>query len=342
MIAALLVALVLGALASYALVGRIAAPGTLAGGYFLGFGVLAVSAAGFQAVTAPWAVAITVAVAAGLLLAPLRGRPRGPFSAAVRMTAGLVMAAGVVRWLVPVAADLSSLDARVLAVAVIGAGAVWAAGQRATWLRTAFGLCLAAAVLLLIAGVAAGAPGTLASPLVPPDISPAPGLGWLLLVVLFGIQHPAPSRSPVAVAVLAITLLAGLLGLISLLGGALTFPSTGLYTVAGYASTGSGVAGAVLAVVVVAIATVAIGMTMRGVLAPWEGTPAPFPRLSGPGWRFSLVAILVGLLSFAPVPTALLVGLPALFGVAALLFDLRAGSGPKPLKPKVVYQPPAS
>lgn len=341
MTAVLLVTLVLGALATFALVGRIAAPATLAGGYFLGFGVLAVSAAGFRAVNASWAVGITVAVAAGLLLAPLRGQPRGPFSAAVLMTAGLVMAAGVVRWLVPVAADLSSLNARVLAVAVIAAGSVWAAGQRATWLRTAFGLSLAAAVLLLVAGMVAGAPSTWPTPLVPQPISPVTSLGWLVLVVLFAAQHPAPTRSPVAVAVLALTLLAGLLGLISLLGGALTFPSTGLYTVAGYASTGNGLPGAVIAVLVVVIAVVGVGMLMRVVLTPWEGTPHPFPRLSGPAWRISLVAVLVGLLSFAPVPTALLVALPAVLGVAALILDLRAGRGPKPLKPKVVYQPPA-
>ncbi len=341
MTAAVLVAVVLGTLAAFALVGRIAAPGTLTGGYFLGFGVLSVSAAGFTAITAPWAVAITAAVAAGLLLAPLRSRPRGPFSAAVSMTAGLVMAAGVVRWLVPVAADLSNLNARVLAVAVIAASATWAAGQRATWLRTAFGLAIAGAVLLLAAGVVVGAPGTLSSPLVSPDIPALSGLGWLILVVLFGLQHPAPSRSPLAVGPLAFTLLAGLLGLISLLGGALTFPSTGLYTVAGYASIGRGEVGAALAVVILVVATVGVGATMRVVLNPWEGTPAPFGRLSGPAWRISLVAILMGLLSFAPVPTALLMGLPALFGVAALLFDLRAGRGPKPLKPKVVYQPPA-
>lgn len=340
MISALLVAVVLGILTTYALVGRIAAPGGLAGGYFLGFGTLAVSAAGFQAITAPWALGIAVALAAGLLLAPLRPKAQTPFTAAVSMTAGLVMAAGVVRWLVPVAADLSNLNARILAVVLIAAAAVWAAGERATWLRTAFGLAVASAVLILGAGLLAGAPGTLASPLVAPDISPVVALGWLVLVVLFGAQHPSPPRTSLSVLVLALTLLAGLLGLISVLGGTLTFPSTGLYTAAGYASIGRGVAGAVVATVILVVAVIATGLTMRVVLRPWDGTTAPVAFLAKPGWQISTVAVLVGLLSFAPVPMALLVGLPALFGVVAIVVDLRAGRGQRPLKPKVVYKPP--
>lgn len=341
MVSAILVAAVLGILATYALVGRIAAPGGLSGGYFLGFGTLAVSAAGFDAITAPWALGIAIALAAGLLLAPLRPTSQTPFTAAVSMTTGLVMAAGVVRWLVPVAADLSNLNARVLAIVVIAAAAVWSVGQRATWLRTALGLAVASAVLILLAGILAGAPGTLTSPLVAPDISPVAALGWLVLVVLFGVQHPSPPKTPLSVLVLALTLLAGLLGLMSVLGGTLAFPSTGLYTVAGYASIGQGIAGAVLATVILVVAVIAIGLTMRVTLTPWDDTSAPVAFLRKPGWRISTVAILVGLLSFAPVPTALLVALPALFGVVAIVIDLRAGRGQKPLKPKVVYQPPA-
>ncbi len=323
MIAAILIATTLGALATYSLVGRSTVRSASAHGFLLGLGTLAVSGAGFGAITLPWAIGMVVAVTLGLVLAPVMPARRGPFAAAVSMTAGLVMAAGIVRWLVPIGADLGNLDARVLALVVIATGAVWAVGRTGSWLRTAFGLCVATGVLLLVAGVVAGAPGTVVSPLVSPTMNPALGVGWLVLVVLFAVQHPAPGRSAAGVAALAGVQLAGLLGLLSLLAGSLVFPATGLLTVAGYATFGAGAPGAVLAVGTALVAAVGLGVTMRVVLEPWQGTPAPAAWLARPGLRIAAVATLVGLLSFAPVPTAALVAAPALFGVVALIVDRR-------------------
>lgn len=325
MIAALLVAIVLGAIATYSLVGSSALGRGYPESFMLGFGMLALSGAGFSAITLPWAVGMAVAVAAALVLAPIiLTTPRAPFAAAVTMTVGLVMAAGIVRWLVPIASDLSGLNAWFLALAVIAAAAVWAVGGRATWLRTAFWICVAAALLLLVGGVALGAPNALAAPLISADVTPAAGIGWLVVLVVFGMLHPAPPRSAPGIASLALALLFGLVGLLSLLGGIIVFPNTGLLTLAGYANIGTGVAGAILATLIVVVTVVALGVTMRMTLAPWHRFEVPFAILERPGVRITIVAALVGLLSFAPVPSALLVTLTAAFGVVALIVDWSA------------------
>lgn len=328
MISALIVATVIGVLTTYSLIGRSTTGRGVAPAYLLGFGVLSIAGAGFDAITLPWAVGIAVSVGLGLLLAPLLPARSGPFAAAVSMTAGLVMAAGIVRWLVPIAADLSNLDARMLALVVIAAAAVWAVGRTGTWARTAAWLSIVVAVLLFVAGIVAGAPGTLTAPLVSPEINPAASAGWLVLVVLFTLQHPSPPRSLPGIGLVVLSLLLGLVGLMSLLGGWLTFPSTGLITVAGYASIATGLPGAVLGVIALVVAVVATGLTMRVVLEPWGRFTNPLPLLSSPGRRIVAVAVLVGMASFAPVPTALIVAVPAVFGVVALIADRRAAPPP--------------
>lgn len=324
MIAAVFVAVVLGVLACYSLIGRSTVEPGLASTFLLGLGALAVSGAGFSAITLPWAVGMALAVGVGLLLAPrVLASPRGPFAAAVSMTVGLVMAAGIVRWLVPIAADLASLSSWTLALAVIAAAATWAVGQKGTWLRTAFWVSIVTAVLFLLAGLALGAPATLTSPLVETDINMTTGIVWLIAVAYFSMLHPSPPRSAAGVLAVAGALLFGLIGLLSLLAGVMFFPNTGLFTVVGYASIGTGLPGAVLAALTLVVATVALGLMMRVTLAPWQGFEAPFRRLNHPGWRVSVVAGLVGLLSFDPVPMWVLVGLSVVFGVAAMIADRR-------------------
>jgi hypothetical protein len=266
---------------------------------------------------------MAVAVTAGLALAPyVQGS--SPFAAATRMTVGIVMAAAVVRWLAPIAADLGGLDARVLALAIVAAAATWAVGVGGTLLRTTLWLIVATAALLFVAGLVAGAPSTLTDPLVDPSPSATSGVLWLLVLLCFGALHPHPRPGVVGAGLVGLATLAGWVGLLSLAGGALSFPSTGLLTITGFASTSPGTPGAVLALPAVVVAAVASGAVMRGVLTPWAGYPAVYPRLNHPGVRVTVVAVLVGATVFAPADTAVLVIVTTLAGVAGVIFAMRA------------------
>lgn len=327
MIAAVVFAALLGVIATYALTGRGRGEDGLARSFVLGLPMVAVAGAGFAGITLPWAVGMAVAVAVGLVLAPLLPAPRGPFAAAVRMTVGIVMAAAMLRWLVEIAANLTGLNAWFLALAVIAAGAAWAAGGRGTLTRTAFVLSIVTAVLLLAAGIALGAPGTLTSPLVPIEQNTVSGVLWLLAVLVFALMHPAPGRGPAGGILVGLALLLGLIGLLSLLGGMLTFPSTGLATIAGYASSNGGVAGTVLGVPVIIVAVVAVAAAMRASLDTWSGFTPP-GRIASPAWQITIVAALVGLCTFAPIPVSTLVGVSALAAVLALILDRRSEDDP--------------
>ena len=142
----------------------------------------------------------------------------------------------------------------------------------------------------LLAGLALGAPATLTSPLVETDINMTTGIVWLIAVAYSRccIPHPAlcrrrsrggwcivvrPDRTALAAR------------------RVMFFPNTGLFTVVGYASIGTGLPGAVLAALTLVVATVALGLMMRVTLAPWQGFEVPpFRRLNHPRWRVSVVA----------------------------------------------------
>lgn len=328
MIPALVLAALLGVLATYGLSGRGSAEAGLSRGFVLGLPLMATAGAGLTGITLPWAVGMAVAVTAGLLLAPMVLRsPAGPFAAAVGMTAGIVMAAGMLRWLMPVVAALTGLNARALVVVTLAAAATWAAGNRGSLLRTTFWLSIVTAVLLFAAGFLIGEPGTLTSPLADLGQKSTPAILWLIMVVVFAAMHPAPPKGPVSAIAIGVALLAGLIGLLSFLGGYLEFPSNGLIGVAGYASSNGAIAGLVLSIIPMIIAVVATGAIMRAALSPWEGFTAP-GRLSSPAMQIVVLAVMVGFFAFAPAPTWVFVAGVALAGIGALIFGRRT-SGSK-------------
>lgn len=84
MIAAVFVAVVLGVLACYSLIGRSTVEPGLESTFLLGLGALAVSGAGFSAITLPWAVGMALAVGLAScsprVFSPLpEGRSQQPF-----------------------------------------------------------------------------------------------------------------------------------------------------------------------------------------------------------------------------------------------------------------------
>lgn len=320
MIAALVVAIPLGVLATYALVGR-GRPGTgFAATMVAGLPLVGVSVAGIESVTLVWAVAASVVVAVGMIIGPrLRTRSDSPFSAAVSMAVGLVLAGAVVAWLVPVAASLANLDPWVLAICVIAAAACWVAGDRGTLMRTTAVLIMGGGVLLLIAGVVAGAPATLTAPLIPAPVATVPAVLWLIVVLLLAILHPGQDRSIGGAVAIGAVLLVGLLGLMSVLAGALLFPSSGLIALLGYITSGNALIGAVLAVGVVVVAAVGAGAAMRTVLEP--GVPAPHPALEHRGLQVVLVAVGVGFVTFMPVGLPFLVIGVVIIGVVDLVLS---------------------
>ncbi len=323
MIAALVLAALLGVLATYGLSGRGYAEAGLARGFVLGLPLMAVAGAGLNGITLPWAVGMAVAVTVGLLLAPMVLRPpAGPFSAAVGMTAGIVMAAGVLRWLMPVVAALTGLNARALALVTLAAAAAWAAGNRGTLLRTTFWLSIVTTVLLFAAGFLIGEPGTLTSPLADLGQKSTPAIVWLIVVVVFAAMHPAPPKGPVSAVVVGAALLTGLIGLLSFLGGYLEYPSNGLIGVAGYASSNGAIPGLVMSIIPMIVSVVATGAIMRAALSPWEGFTAP-GRLSSPALQIAVLAVMVGFFTFVPAPTWVFVMGVALAGIGALIFGRR-------------------
>lgn len=327
MIPAIVVAVTLGLLAAYSLIGR-EVTSDLARGFLVALPLVAASAAGLSGLTLPWAIGIVLALLVGLLAGPVVVRDRrGPFAAAVGMMVGLLMAVAMVRWLVPIVADLTGLSAWTLAIAVIAAGACWMAGDRWTLSRTGLWLSVATVAVLFAAGIALGAPGTLADPLLDVEQKLLPGILWLVVVSLFGMFNPAPERRPGSSILTASLALLGLVGLLSLLGGFLVLPSLGLISVAGYASSGGAIAGTVVAIPLVLVAAVATGAAMKSSLRVWEGYSAPRP-LQTPGRRVTAVAVLVGLLAFSPAPTWLLVGATAIVGLVALVADRRHADAP--------------
>lgn len=323
MIPALVLAALLGVLATYGLSGRGYSEAGLARGFVLGLPLVAVSGAGLTGITLPWAVGMAVAVTVGLLLAPMVLRsPAGPFAAAVGMTAGIVMAAGMLRWLMPVVAALTGLNARVLALVTLAAAAAWAAGNRGSLLRTTFWVSIVTAVLLFAAGFLIGEPGTLTSPLADLGQKSTPAILWLIMVIVFAALHPAPSKGPVSAIVVGVALLTGLIGLLSFLGGYLEYPSNGLIGVAGYASSNGAIPGLVLSIIPMIVSVVATGAIMRAALTPWEGFTAP-GRLSAPALQIVVLAAVVGFFTFVPAPTWVFVVGVALAGIGALIFGRR-------------------
>lgn len=326
MIGALVLAAILGVLATYGLTGRGGQESGIANGFVAALPVVAVAGAGLAGITLPWAVGMAIAVALAVVLAPrVLASPRGPFAAAVLMTAGIVMAAAMLRWLVPIIADLTGLNARVLALACLAAATTVAAGNRATLVRTTFILGIIVTVLLLVGGVVAGAPATLTAPLVEVEQKPLPGVLWLIMVVIFGALHPKPAKSPAGGLIAALAMLVGLVGLLSVLAGFLAYPSNGLFAVAGYASSGGAVAGVVLAIIPLIVTVVATGAVMRASLAPWEGFTAP-GKLASPAWQMVILAVLVALFTIALPPTWVMVTAVALAGIGAMIFDRRGGT----------------
>lgn len=323
MITAVIAAAILGVIATYGLTGRGGQATGLAAGFVATVPVIAVSGAGLQGITLLWAVGMAIAVAVGMLLAPMVLRqPRGPYAAAVMMTAGIVMAAATLRWLVPIIADMTGLNARILALACLAAAAVVAAGNRSTLVRTTLWSSVVLAVLLLVGGVALGAPATLTSPILESPQKPLAGAVWLIIVVIFAALHPAPVKSAAGGIVGAVLLLLGLVGLLSFVAGYISFPSPGLFVIAGYTSSGGGLVGLVLTIIPLIVTVIATGAVMRAAQAPWTGFTAP-GRLTSPALRISIIAVLVALFTIAPVPTWVMVTAVAVAGIGALILDRR-------------------
>lgn len=340
------VAVVVGALAgaseSRASVGRV---------FVLALPLFAVAGATIMPGGVVWWSALLMAIVTlvGVVLAGPIGRSldavsqqRPALSVAVmagRSLVAVVLAAVVVRWLAPIIGSFTNLSALAVSIVVLSAAvaATVFGGGRFGLARTALVTSAVTAVLLLVAGIAVGAPGRALDPVVPVEGPTTAGLVLgLLATVLAGAVHPGLSalakesgtlvRGGIVTAVVG---LAGLWGLIFLAGGSLNFPSNALVTVTGYIAFAPSLVGAVLAGLVALVLTIIAAATIEAVLQPWHGHDGMRPI----GWMsHHWVAVFaaglgVYLLSVSSVSGGWLLGTLGFAAVAVLVASWRIGSG---------------
>ena len=331
-----LIAVAIGVVALVGLTGKQTVPRTWMRTFMAGLPVVAVSGTFFAAGgwTLTTALAMTVSVVLGML-ASLIGPasltlPRDHWVAAgwqmlCAAAVAVVLGSGVVRWGASAVAPLELLSpeavAVVIAVAAVAA-AIGGAAQRGI-VSTGTVIALVLFLVLVAIGGIAGAPATLADPLVPAAQSTG---AWLSCLVTFVLAASNPALREIrseggsivaGTIVTGVLMLVGLVALLSFNGGSMSLPSFSLAIVAGYVGFGSLLPGAVLCVVLSLVVVASAVVQYRSVysaLQAYADTPAGPPGF----WRHPVFsALLIGVIAVAL--SVLVVPLQAMLVAAAVL-----------------------
>ena len=290
MIAVLAIVLIATLIALFGWLGRPGLGNTVSRTVALAFPLIIVSAAATitDGLTVSTAVCSAVSVALGVVLAsvlPMKGfatNSRPGTTAVVAMISTLVvlgLAVAMVGWSSFILTVVTGANRYVTIVALVVAATGFAAGGlgRTGVARVGMIAAIAAAALLLVAGLLLGTPGRAFDPVVPVDGPPLmKTLGYAVIIVILGAAHPglrgiaATNRRKVAVGGIISGLIAAgiLIGLVFLLGGSLLYPSWPLSIFNSYFPASIAV---LVAGFITALCVSTVGETIDSSLIPWEG-----------------------------------------------------------------------
>lgn len=247
---------------------------------------------------------------------------------------GLVISLGLagllVSWLAWLIDFSSSLSRTVVVLVISVAGLLTALGPGSArvWSRIFLGVAIAAAVLLLVGGVLAGDPGSLTNPVVQVGSPDAfGGVMFAIVVVIVGAAHPGlqlaarRDRGALVAAgvVMALVVVAVLVGLLMLAAGGIRTPSFPLFTILAFVPESGK---AILVGLFTLAAVLALARTLRDA-ADLESRIQPrFVSGAGSAWRVGFLVVcvaLVAITALASVPPVGTVGLIAVAGIVRLV-----------------------
>lgn len=315
-----LIAVIAGIVALLGVTGRLTVPRVWMRTVMAGLPVVAVSGAfaASEGWNLPIVVGMTLAVVLGML-ASLLGPAELPVPGGARVAevwrylalivVGVVLGSLVLRWGAGLIAPIPLLSPQAVAMVLVVGALVAAAGGASLrgLVSTGTVIMLILFVLVLIAGVAGGAPATLTAPLVPVS---QPAGAWLMFLLIFVIAASNPAvreiradgNSIVAgTVILGVIQLLGLVAILSFNGGTLPLPSFSLGIVAGYVGFGSPLPGAVVCTLLALVVLASAVVVYRTALRSAAGLASSGSWWSGVWAR----TVLVGILALAVASNAI-------------------------------------
>lgn len=366
MIAVVTIALIATVIALFGWLGKAGQAHGVSRVVALAFPLIVVSAAAtitdgltlWPALCAALSVAVGVVIASML---PSKGFPLGshPGSSAIAaMMSTLVvlgLAVAMIGWSSFVLTAMTGANRYLTITALVIAATAFAAGGvgRTGVARVAMIAAIVAAVLVLIVGIVVGTPGRLSDPVIAVEGPSAfKVIGYGLVIVILGAAHPGlrgmavTNRKPVLVGGIVSGLIAAaiLVGLLSLLGGSMQFPSWPLSIFDSYFPASVTV---VVAGFITALCVSTVGENIDSSLLPWVNMRDSLAGAFRPFESHGVVMALVGawvlvfsflLIAVGPWITALGVATLIALLIAALAGRTQNSDSPSTVEAEALKQ----